>query len=186
MKHLFPSPAGVFFISSPFGSGPLVLNLAVSVPCRGLFYFISNWSIINCAWIENCFRPLPGSFLFHPIKTSDTDVRGVFPSPAGVFFISSLNKKEVLKRLHTFPSPAGVFFISSLWDSMQEAKAGKSFRPLPGSFLFHLKYAKSQVLPLSFRPLPGSFLFHLYTMARNTRSIKLVSVPCRGLFYFIM
>ena len=60
---MFPSPAGVFFISS---LTRLKHNGAVN------------------------FRPLTGSFLFHLIqKLNDCSVAGLFPSPAGVFFISS-------------------------------------------------------------------------------------------------
>ena len=38
----------------------------------------------------------------------------MFPSPAGVFFISSYNQGTLFNNyLNRFPSPAGVFFISS-------------------------------------------------------------------------
>ena len=63
----------------------------VSVPCRGLFYFIT-------------------------IMTFDTETTTVFPSPAGGFFISSEQDAENMKI------------------------ALDCFRPLPGAFLFHLKY----------------------------------------------
>ena len=109
-----------------------------------------------------------------------------FPSPAGVFFISSncrtsskakTNKVSVPCRglfyfidklccydtlaSFKFPSPAGVFFISS----GKGSRAGK--------------------IESSFRPLPGSFLFHRYYFLWILVYYAWVSVPCRGLFYFI-
>ena len=59
------------------------------------------------------------------------------------------------------------------------------FRPLPGSFLFHPVVGKwDDGNDKSFRPLPGSFLFHQY-YGHDVVQKGLVSVPCRGLFYFI-
>ena len=113
--------------------------MSVSVPCRGLFYFIMSEAYAIELFFY-CFRPLPGSFLFH-LKIKVTPVanatkvsvpcRGLFyfidaeleelhrkwefPSPAGVFFISSQYNEDKLKAFQDlFPSPAGVFFISSL------------------------------------------------------------------------
>ena len=59
-----------------------------------------------------------------------------------------------------------------------------SFRPLPGSFLFHHSAQIGSSGDSGFRPLPGSFLFHQLTFNEKTEK-TLVSVPCRGLFYFI-
>ena len=86
---LFPSPAGVLFISSSVllsESG----QIYVSVPCWGLFYFIILNVKQNMKSCQYCFRPLPGSFLFHPLSnTFNEKFVELFPSPAGVFFISS-------------------------------------------------------------------------------------------------
>ena len=91
--ELFPSPAGVFFISSYFKEKNMVkFENLVSVPCRGLFYFIHYDNTKNNKQNKS-FRPLPGSFLFHQTQAQIFDyLSEVFPSPAGVFFISSLVK----------------------------------------------------------------------------------------------
>ena len=63
---MFPSPDGVFFIS-----------------------YI--WIILENQLHSLSFRPLPGSFLFHPVEKEDASYsEKKFPSPAGVFFISSI------------------------------------------------------------------------------------------------
>ena len=84
--YKFSSPAGVFFISS---LTRLKHNGAVN------------------------FRPLTGSFLFHLEDSEKYGAIVQFPSPAGVFLISS-GQYDLLEDLPDwFPSPAGVFFISS-------------------------------------------------------------------------
>ena len=131
----------------------------VSVPCRGPFYFIL--SITIRIRTDICFRPLPGSFLFHRMtmtglmniwKKVSVPCRGLF------YFITRLETVE--KSVFKFPSPAGVFFISSMAVSWMN------------------------ILILSFRPLPGAFLFHQSEAEAKLKELR-VSVPCRGLFYFI-
>ncbi len=133
----FPSPAGVLFISSSVllsESG----QIYVSVPCWGLFYFIILNVKQNMKSCQYCFRPLTGSFLFHPNNSNDLYLQFFeFPSPAGVFFISSQTNADRIRNMSDvsvpcrglfyfintlfnsyirpvlFPSPDGVFFISS-------------------------------------------------------------------------
>ena len=111
------------------------LTIFVSVPCRGLFYFIKDFidtgkdansfrplpgSFLFHRLIGNSlsnyisFRPLPGSFLFHQTPRLQPGSTSKFPSPAGVFFISSRMSQMQSQKYMKFPSPAGVFFISSL------------------------------------------------------------------------
>ena len=125
----------------------------VSVPCRGLFYFIDEETGMM---IESprCFRPLPGSFLFHLC------VCVWFPSPAGVFFISSINAKTWNKTANEFPSPAGVFFISSIMTTPKTTNKTKVSVPCRGLFYFIEEENYKRKKNNSFRPLPGSFLFH--------------------------
>ena len=133
----------------------------VSVPCRGLFYFILYRCYIHrCS--RNCFRPLPGAFLFHQHGIYYKEYEDLFPSPDGVFFISSFIKLVGRSKATLFPSPAGVFFISSKCFCQLLTHRFTGFRPLPGSFLFHLMQGE---------------------VIKETRGM--VSVPCRGLFYFI-
>ena len=109
----------------------------------------------------------------------------MFPSPAGVFFISS-NLIYTAQRFDMmFPSPAGVFFISSLKRTAHQISRIFSFRPLPGSFLFHLLLFRLMKKGSLFPSPAGAFLFHRMTMTGLMNIWKKVSVPCRGLFYFI-
>ena len=158
----------------------------VSVPCRGLFYFILSFDFTNSLanilfpspagvfFISSyflriqknmallCFRPLPGSFLFHRLTVFNIFFLSCVSVPCrGLFyFILSFDFTNSLANI-LFPSPAGVFFISS----------------------YFLRIQKNMAL-LCFRPLPGSFLFHRLTVF-NIFFLSCVSVPCRGLFYFI-
>ena len=158
-----------------------------------------------------CFRPLPGSFLFHPdVKHYEQNKQRSFRPLPGSFLFHQF-KYDFNVHSDGFPSPAGVFFISSLLQSENDTQyCVASFRPLPESFLFHhlehfrlllfcvvsvpcrglfyfiqkMKVSVYYERKNSFRPLPGSFLFHRITDDDNT-GFQLVSVPCRGLFYFI-
>ena len=108
-----------------------------------------------------------------------------FPSTDGVFFISS-NLIYTAQRFDMmFPSTDGVFFISSMLSATFLTIQSYCFRPLPGAFLFHQNNNVANSIRLfRFRPLPGAFLFHHVNDVRFNYPCR-VSVPCRGLFYFI-
>ena len=110
----FPSPVGVFFISSNINRYQQIETFMVSVPCRGLFYFIHGEAHLDKKDAFKRFRPLSGSFLFHQtlLYTSQIPTK-TFPSPVGVFFISSSIGLNIRGEFIEFPSPVGVFFISS-------------------------------------------------------------------------
>ena len=156
---LFPSPAGVFFISSkrfkefddfracfrPLPGSFLFHHIItmwkqnahqVSVPCRGLFYFIEiNTEDYICPPIVSV--PCRGLFYFilgYTLTQKNSDC--LFPSPAGVFFISSV-KTLICQEVFWLVSVPGVFFISSSFQIYTCDDTANGFRPLPGSFLFH-------------------------------------------------
>ena len=108
------------------------------------------------------FRPLPGSFLFHHDR----------------------NNYHINYMWVSVPCRGLFYFI--LYRCYIHRCSRNCFRPLPGAFLFHrLKQIKNGLTTQCFRPLPGSFLFHhLYVFGISSPAFW-VSVPCRGLFYFI-
>ena len=108
---LFPSPAGGFFISSVFEYFSSKTLLYVSVPCRGLFYFISTRTEI-----------------YKPDTTVSVPCRGLF------YFIKIydiFNNSEVFVSV---PCRGLFYFIQT---KMIYTCSCLSFRPLSGSFLFH-------------------------------------------------
>ena len=134
----------------------------VSVPCRGLFYFIkhilikkmllnkfpspagvffissTNFAVMILSQVLS-FRPLPGSFLFHPEKEAEqARLKAVSVPCRGLFYFIDIIFYGFWCIMLGFPSPAGVFFISSTKTTKKVTPVG--FRPLPGSFLFHLVF----------------------------------------------
>ena len=83
-----------------------------------------------------------------------------------------------------FPSPDGVFFISYIWIILENQLHSLSFRPLPGSFLFHLLLFRLMKKGSLF-PSPAGVLFISSSVLLSESGQIYVSVPCRGLFYFI-
>ena len=82
--------------------------------------------------------PVGGFFISSNMKYSELNkLIKQFPSPAGGFFISSWYGCDSVGWWFWFPSPAGGFFISSFTTIFVTVKQNTSFRPLPGSFLFH-------------------------------------------------
>ena len=109
---LFPSPAGVFFISSVFEYFSSKTLLYVSVPCRGLFYFISTRTKYTSR-TQPFPSPAGGFFISSKFMIFLIILKYLFLSPAGGFFISSTVQYFIHWNDKEFPSPAGGFFISS-------------------------------------------------------------------------
>ena len=122
-KSLFPSPCGVwvvshyckasgvrFLVSVPlrgvgcFRSRGVLARLgAVSVPLRGVGCFCSGITQITAS---RRFRPLAGCGLFHRVKIMERTYRW-FPSPCGVWVVSTRSSRCIRSRRRSFRPLAG-------------------------------------------------------------------------------
>ena len=140
---MFPSPAGVFFISSV------------------ILYWM--W------WCRMCFRPLPGAFLFHRCyRQHFWQSRVIVSVPCrGLFYFIFENGicSDELRRV-SVPCRGPFYFIISITIRI---RTDICFRPLLGSFLFH-RMTMTGLMNIWKKvsvPCRGLFLFHLNRLAKN-------------------
>ena len=103
-----------------------------------------------------CFRPLSGSYISQSFARTYTSLVLEFPSPIGELHFSMLAGKYVNIPIW-FPSPIGELHFSMKKYNLSNIM--KSFRPLSGSYISQLNWAKCiDLLHESFRPLSGSYI----------------------------
>ena len=131
----FPSPCGVWVVSR--GGGVMTVYIAgfrplagcglflktymvaiqgqVSVPLRGVGCF---QSITNMIIALTSFRPLAGCGLFPGVDGEWQLLAQKFPSPCGVWVVSSGTPTRHSSPI--FPSPCGVWVVSYMADGVDE------------------------------------------------------------------
>ena len=109
---------------------------------------------------------------------------GVFPSPVGVFLFIYIADFFNVDLDYRFRPLSGSFFLyfQQLHLSIHCLRC---FRPLSGSFfLYKDTDMSSPDTSYGFRPLSGSFFLYLLPIS-SIYPVSVVSVPCRGLSFYI-
>ena len=135
------------------------LWIIVSVPCRGLFYFIKIADLDNLPDCRYSFRPLPGSFLFHnKINKEKKKLKKKDSDPSTVIFYLIIKKNRECQSNWKVSVPCrGLFYFIDLEEYLNEELF--SFRPLPGSFLFHqVEHKSNKYFTFKF-PSPAGVFF---------------------------
>ena len=122
------------------------------------------------------FRPLAGCGLF-PLLRMRYTFYAKFPSPCGVWVVSSNGEFDAYERV--FPSPCGVWVVSDSGELVVNFETFPS--PLRGVGCFDMKCCM-YYLKRGFRPLAGCGLFPPRSIIRTGCS---VSVPLRGVGCFL-
>ena len=153
----------------------------VSVPYRGLSFYLLQTTSIDTAY--NVSVPYRGLFFYIDLTRTQTSASTRFRPLSGSFFLS-LNIPMDETTVVGFPSPIGVFiFIYKTYDSKKKLLA--EFPSPIGVFLF--LYKKSRycyycgTVSVPYRGLS----FYIYNCRRTLQEFLPVSVPYRGLSFYI-
>ena len=175
--------SGILFLFLDYGDAIEFIKKMVSVPCRG-FYFYSDTSAKKYVTTSGVSVPCRGFYFYSvSIPCRSGDSVSVSVPCRGFYFYSKTGTQLEWREFMKFPSPVGDF-IFILKNILLKKFYFVEFPSPVGDFIFILKAIQRLSEDNWLFPSPvGDFIF-IQNEKYIVKKILLVSVPCRGFYFY--